>query len=327
MTSAEFKVFHRPVMPEEVMTHLDLKPEGIYVDCTAGGGGHSSLILKDLNSQGRLICLDKDSDALKQTRKVLDMTDSEASYQTVKSDFSKIRQVLDDLNIDKVDGILADFGVSSHQLDENSRGFGYMRSGPLDMRMDREKELTAFEVVNKYDEKSLEKLIRNFGEERWAGRIAGAIVKARELERIDDTVQLSEIIKSALPAKVRRENRHPAKRTFQAIRIEVNAELESINALLEVFPECLKDGGRFVAISFHSLEDRIVKKAFKKYVNPCTCPKDFPVCVCGLKPLGKTITRGAIMASPQELMSNPRARSAKLRAFERRIKKDKGGGS
>ncbi|MDD2392451.1 MAG: 16S rRNA (cytosine(1402)-N(4))-methyltransferase RsmH [Eubacteriales bacterium] len=315
MTSGEFNIYHRPVMLEQVLDLLAVKSEGVYVDCTAGGGGHSAGIFEKLASGGLLICIDKDSRALEETQKRLKSIKSKAEFRLVKSDFSNIKDVLKKEDIDCVDGILADFGVSSHQLDENHRGFGYMRSGPLDMRMDTDASLTAAKVVNDYPREELERIIHEYGEERYSSRIAGAICKVRERRQITDTEDLAGIIASCLPSKARREHQHPAKRTFQAIRIEVNQELGSIAGLLSDFPDLLADQGRFAAISFHSLEDRMVKDAFRKLENPCVCPKDFPVCNCGKIPLGRSLTGKPVTADDEETEFNPRARSAKLRVF------------
>ena len=322
MTSGEYSIYHRPVLFTECMEALDIKPDGVYVDCTTGGGGHSAGILEKLGKGGLLICLDKDGEALAAAEEKLGHCTSEGSYRLIRSDFAKLDEILKEENINGADGILADFGVSSYQLDANKRGFGYMRNGPLDMRMDQSAALTAEIVVNSYPQARLEKIISDYGEERYAGRIATAICKSREKALIDSTARLAEIIADAMPGAARREHQHPAKRTFQAIRIEVNQELESIRQLLEIIPAVLKPGGRFAAISFHSLEDRLVKDAFRNYENPCTCPKDFPMCVCGEQPRGHSITRKPIMAADNETEFNPRARSAKLRIFET---KGKGG--
>ncbi|MHB8963191.1 MAG: 16S rRNA (cytosine(1402)-N(4))-methyltransferase RsmH [Saccharofermentanales bacterium] len=316
MTSGEYSIYHRPVLFNECMEALAIKPDGVYVDCTTGGGGHSAGILEKLGKGGLLICLDKDDEALAAAREKLSHCTSEGSYRLIKSDFSKLDEILNKENIDGADGILADFGVSSYQLDANKRGFGYMRNGPLDMRMDQRAALTAETVVNTYPQARLEKIISDYGEERYAGRIANAICKSREKAPIDSTTRLAEIIAEAMPGAARREHQHPAKRTFQAIRIEVNHELESIMRLLEIIPAVLKPGGRFAAISFHSLEDRLVKDAFRNYENPCTCPKDFPMCVCGAQPSGFSVTKKPIIAADNETELNPRARSAKLRIFE-----------
>jgi len=319
MTLKEFKFHHVPVLADECIEALKIKPDGIYVDCTTGGAGHSALILEKLGKGGMLICLDKDDEALNVARERLDDLKAAGVFKMVRSDFSSLKQVLEDMKIDKVDGILADFGVSSHQLDENNRGFGYMQDGPLDMRMDKSSVLTAKKIVNEYSREELEKILFEYGQERYSRRIVAAICLARQTGEINTTGELVNIIIGSIPRAARREQQHPAKRTFQAIRIEVNSELESIKMLVESLPEILLPGGRFAAISFHSLEDRIVKEALRNYEDPCNCPKSFPMCVCGKKPLGKAINRKPITASLKELEQNPRARSAKLRVFEKII--------
>ncbi len=318
MTLKEFKFHHVPVLADECISALKINPDGIYVDCTTGGAGHSCLILEKLGTGGMLICLDKDDEALTVARERLNDLNAKAGFQMVRSDFANLKQVLEDIGVDKVDGILADFGVSSHQLDENNRGFGYMQDGPLDMRMDKSSDLTAKKIVNEYQSKELERILFDYGEERYSRRIVSAIVKARQNKEIATTGELTQIIIGAIPRSARKEQQHPAKRTFQAIRIEVNSELDSIKMLVESLPDTLLPGGRFAAISFHSLEDRIVKETLRRYEDPCDCPKSFPMCVCGKKPLGKSINRKPITASSKELEQNPRARSAKLRIFEKK---------
>ncbi|MHB1484664.1 MAG: 16S rRNA (cytosine(1402)-N(4))-methyltransferase RsmH [Saccharofermentanales bacterium] len=316
MTSKEFKFNHRPVLFDESMEYLDVKSNGTYIDCTTGGGGHSSGILSRLGEGGLLLCFDKDEQALEAAKITLDKLTTKASYRFIKSDFAQIGQYLKNEGIQNVDGMIADFGVSSYQLDENNRGFGYMQDGPLDMRMDKSAALTAETVVNKYSSEELEKILFEFGEERYSKRIVSAIIKEREKQRITSTKQLADIIRNAMPSQSRKENQHPAKRTFQAIRIEVNHELDSISGLLESIPEILSSKGRFVAISFHSLEDRLVKDIFKKFEDPCICPKNLPVCGCNRKPVSRILTKKPVVAGEEELESNPRARSAKLRAIE-----------
>lgn len=308
---------HLPVLFDECMEALRIRPDGKYVDCTAGGGGHSGGILDRLGAGGLLISLDKDDEALAACRRVREEKKSPAKWEIVKSDFSGIAAVLSDLGIGKVDGILADLGVSSHQLDTADRGFSYASEGPLDMRMDDKQKLTAEIVVNRYDEDELVRIFRTFGEERYSGRIAAAIVNARRTSVIRTTAELSDIITRAMPAKSKKEDQHPARRVFQAIRIEVNHELDSIEKLLADAPALLAPAGRFAVISFHSLEDRLVKEAFRTLENPCVCPREFPVCVCGRKPKGKVITNKPIEAGTEEAASNKRSRSAKLRVFER----------
>ena len=296
---------------------LRIRPDGIYVDCTAGGGGHSTGILEQLGSGGLLVSLDKDDQALEACGKIKAAKKSQASWKLIKSDFSSLARVLDDEGIDSVDGILADLGVSSHQLDTADRGFSYSSDGPLDMRMDDKQKLTAEIVVNRYAEDEIVRILRNFGEERYAGRIAAAIVKERKVHTIRTTTELSKIINKAMPAKSKNEDQHPSRRSFQAIRIEVNHELSSIEQLLADAPQYLRPGGRIAIISFHSLEDRMVKEAFRRWEDPCVCPREFPVCVCNRKPIGKSVSRKAIEASKDETARNKRSKSAKLRVFER----------
>ncbi len=317
MTSRGFEYIHLPVLFEECMTGLDIREQGTYVDCTTGGGGHSSGILERLGEGGLLLCFDKDEEALAAADEKLSTCNAKASYRLIRSDFSHIKDCLEREGIKQVDGILADFGVSSYQLDENKRGFGYMQDGPLDMRMDATAALTAEIVVNSYPSQELERILFEYGEERYSRRIVSAICREREKQRITTTMRLSDIIRSAMPSQGKKEQQHPAKRTFQAIRIEVNHELDSISSLLDAIPDILAPKGRFAAISFHSLEDRLVKDAFKKYENPCTCPKNFPVCACNKKPIVRILTKKPITATPDELEKNPRARSAKLRVMER----------
>ena len=308
----EFK--HVSVLLDECINALNIKEDGIYVDCTLGGAGHSSEIVKRLSSDGRLIGFDQDKDALKAAGERLK---DYKNVTYVHSNFYAIYDVLTDLGIDGVDGILMDLGVSSYQLDNGERGFSYMQDAPLDMRMNRENEFSAYEIVNTYSEEELYRIIKEYGEEKFAKRIAGFIVKNREEKNIETTLELVEIIKAAIPAKARREGPHPAKRTFQAIRIEVNKELEIISKTILDGVKKLNKGGRMAIITFHSLEDRIVKNTFKDLANPCTCPSEFPVCVCNRKPEVKLISRKPIEASKEELEFNPRSRSAKLRIIEK----------
>ncbi|MGM9977243.1 MAG: 16S rRNA (cytosine(1402)-N(4))-methyltransferase RsmH [Clostridium sp.] len=308
----EFK--HISVLLNECLEGLDIKENGTYVDCTLGGAGHSSHILEKLSSQGTLIGIDQDNDALKAAKEKL------RDYSNVKfvhNNFYNIDSILTSLNIPKVDGILMDLGVSSYQLDEGERGFSYMKDAPLDMRMDRDREFSAYEVVNTYSEEDLYRIIRDYGEEKFAKKIAKFIVDKRADKPIETTLELVEVIKAAIPAKARREGPHPAKRTFQAIRIEVNGELAILNKAIEDGVEHLNKGGRMAIITFHSLEDRIVKLKYRELANPCTCPKEFPVCICGKKPLVKIISRKAIEPSKEEVEQNPRSRSAKLRILEK----------
>ena len=308
----EFK--HVSVLLDECINALNIKEDGIYVDCTLGGAGHSSEIVKRLSSDGRLIGFDQDKDALKAAGERLK---DYKNVTYVHSNFYAIYDVLTDLGIDGVDGILMDLGVSSYQLDNGERGFSYMKDAPLDMRMNRDREFSAYDVVNSYSMEDLWRIIRDYGEEKFAKRVAEFIVNKREEKPIETTLELVDIIKAAIPAKARREGPHPAKRTFQAIRIEVNGELEILNKAIEDGVNRLNKGGRMAIITFHSLEDRIVKLKFRELANPCTCPKEFPICVCGKKPLVKLISRKAIDPSKEEVEENPRSRSAKLRVIER----------
>ena len=308
------KFKHISVLLNECLEGLDIKKNGIYVDCTLGGAGHSSHILEKLSSEGTLIGIDQDNDALRAAKEKL------KNYSNVKyvhNNFYNIDSILTSLNIPKVDGILMDLGVSSYQLDEGERGFSYMKDAPLDMRMDRDREFSAYEVVNTYSEEDLYRIIRDYGEEKFAKKIAKFIVDKRADKPIETTLELVDIIKAAIPAKARREGPHPAKRTFQAIRIEVNGELAILNKAIEDGVEHLNKGGRMAIITFHSLEDRIVKLKYRELSNPCTCPKEFPVCICGKKPLVKIISRKAIEPSKEEVEKNPRSRSAKLRILEK----------
>lgn len=308
----EFK--HIPIMLEEVIEGLNIKEDGIYVDGTLGGAGHSIEIVKRLKD-GKLIGIDQDENALKKAREVL------ADYQDrvilVKDNYENIERILDTLNIEGVDGILLDIGVSSHQLDEGSRGFSHNQDASLDMRMDRSQGFTAWHVVNNYSLEDLEDIILKYGEERWAKRIAQFIVEERSKKPIDTTLQLVEVIKKAIPKKFRMEGGHPAKKTFQAIRIEVNRELEVLENSIYKMVKRLKAGGRLAIITFHSLEDRIVKEAFRDLNKDCICPPEFPQCVCDKKREIEIITRKPIVPSNEEIKSNPRSRSAKLRIGEK----------
>ena len=305
---------HVSVLLNECLEGLNIKENGIYVDGTLGGAGHSSEILKRLSKEGRLIGIDQDTDALKAAKERLKVY---SNVTFVHSNFSNIENVLNNLNIDGVDGILMDLGVSSYQLDEGERGFSYMKDAPLDMRMNRENDFSAYNVVNEYSEEDLYRIIRDYGEEKFAKRIASFIVENRQEKNIETTLELVEIIKNAIPAKARREGPHPAKRTFQAIRIEVNSELSILNKTIEDGVEKLNKGGRMAIITFHSLEDRIVKNKFRDLAVSCRCPKEFPVCVCGEKAKVKVISRKAIEPTKEEVEINPRSRSAKLRVIEK----------
>lgn len=305
---------HYSVLLGESIDGLSIKPDGIYVDCTLGGGGHSLEILKRLEG-GRLIAVDQDPDAIAASKRRLSEYLDKITF--VHDNFSNIASALSELEIDGIDGAVIDLGVSSYQLDTPERGFSYMHDAPLDMRMDPERSLTAREVVNFYPESELKRIIFDYSEERFAGRIASRICSARAEKPIETTFELVDIIRSAIPAKAREDGPHPAKRTFQAIRIEVNSELSIISPTLDSLVSVLKPGGRLSVITFHSLEDRIVKQSFSSYSKGCTCPPDFPVCVCGKKPSLKLVTHKPILPSERELDENPRSRSAKLRVAEK----------
>jgi len=313
MQQAEFK--HRPVLLEETIRHLRIRPDGIYADGTLGGGGHSFEIARQLSENGRLIGIDQDEAAIKAAQQRLQPYADRVTI--VRSNYRDMRDRLAELGITSVDGVILDLGVSSYQLDEGQRGFTYREDVPLDMRMDQRQSLTARRVVNEYSEEDLVRVLRDFGEERFAKRIAAGIVRERAQKTIETTGELVEIIKAAIPAKARLTGGHPAKRTFQAIRIEVNQELTVLEESLDGMIDLLNDGGRICVITFHSLEDRIVKDIFRKNENPCICPPDFPVCVCGRKSKGRVITRKPVLPSEEETEENPRAKSAKLRVFER----------
>lgn len=304
---------HISVLLNECIDNLNIRPDGIYVDGTMGGGGHSLEIAKRLTT-GRLICIDQDPNAHEAAGKRLAEYKDRITF--VRDNFGNIKSILDSLGIEKIDGMLLDIGVSSHQLDEAERGFSYQQDAPLDMRMNPDRPFSAYDVVNGYDEDELDRVIFTYGEERWAKRIAQFIVKEREAKPIETTGELVDIIKKAVPKGARKDGPHPAKRTFQAIRIEVNGELEVLQRAIDDVAARLAVGGRLCIITFHSLEDRIVKEAFRKQENPCICPPQFPVCVCGKKPLGRVITRKPILPSKEELEENPRSRSAKLRVLE-----------
>lgn len=308
----EFK--HYSVMLQETIDGLNIKPDGIYADGTLGGAGHSSVIAAKLTT-GRLIGIDQDKDAIKAaTERLMPYRER---VTIIRNNYENMVSELNALGIDKVDGILLDLGVSSYQLDTADRGFSYMADAPLDMRMDDRVTETAGDIVNGYTESELFRVIRDYGEDNFAKNIAKHIVRAREKKRIETTGELVEIIKEAIPAKLRAVGGHPAKKTFQALRIELNRELNVLQDSLEGMIDKLAPGGRFCIITFHSLEDRIVKTAFKRAEQPCTCPPSFPVCVCGKKPLGTVITRKPILPSEKELSENSRSKSAKLRIFEK----------
>ena len=306
---------HVSVLLKETIDGLNIKPDGIYVDGTLGGGGHSLEIAKRLSKNGHLYGIDRDTDAIEAAGERL--REYSDRFTAIHSNFYNAAEVLKNIGVQKIDGFILDLGVSSHQLDEADRGFSYMQDAPLDMRMDRGAPYTAWNVVNEKSEKELNDIIFKYGEEKWAKRIARFIVAEREKKPIDTTYELVEVIKKAVPKGARRDGPHPAKRTFQAIRIEVNGELAILDKTVDDMTEMLSEGGRMCIITFHSLEDRIIKNAMKRHENPCTCPPDFPVCVCGKVPDGKVITRKPILPSDEELEVNPRSRSAKLRIMEK----------
>ena len=308
----EFK--HKSVLLEDTIEGLNIKPDGIYVDGTLGGAGHAREVCKKLSAKGRFIGIDQDQDA------IIAASERLAAYPQatiIRSTYCYMVPELAARGITKVDGILLDLGVSSYQLDNEERGFTYRVDAPLDMRMDQRQTLTASDIVNNYEEKELYRIIRDYGEDKFAKNIAKHIVAARQVKPITTTGELTEIIRESIPMKMQVKSGHPAKRTFQAIRIELNRELDVLRDSLDGMIDLLDDGGRLCIITFHSLEDRIVKTIFRKNENPCTCPSDFPVCVCGKKSKGKVITRKPILPSEQEMEENPRSKSAKLRIFER----------
>ena len=311
----EFK--HKSVLLEETIDGLNIKPDGIYVDGTLGGAGHASEVCRRLSAKGRFIGIDQDQDA------IVAASDRLAAYEDrvtiIRSNYCYMANELHSLGIQKVNGIVLDLGVSSYQLDNEERGFTYRTDAPLDMRMDQRQSRTAADIVNGYEEKELCRIIRDYGEDKFAKNIAKHIVAARQQSPIRTTGELTEIIRQSIPMKMQVTGGHPAKRTFQAIRIEVNRELDVLRESLDGMIDLLDDGGRICIITFHSLEDRIVKTIFRKNENPCTCPSDFPVCVCGKKSKGKVITRKPILPTTAEQEENPRSKSAKLRIFERRF--------
>lgn len=306
---------HKSVLLEETVDSLAVKPDGVYVDGTLGGGGHALEVCSRLGKDGRLIGIDQDEDAIAAASERLKGYKDQVSI--VRSNYENIRTVLQDLGIEKVDGICLDLGVSSYQLDTAERGFTYREDAPLDMRMDQRNTQTAADIVNTYSEFDLYRIIRDYGEDKFAKNIAKHIVKARETAPVETTGQLIEIIKAAIPMKVRAVGGHPAKKTFQAIRIELNQELEVLNNSIDVMIDLLNPGGRLGIITFHSLEDRIVKTRFKNNEDPCICPPDFPVCMCGKQSKGRVITRKPIVPTEQEIKENKRSKSSKLRVFER----------
>lgn len=306
---------HKPVLLDEVIDGLNIKPDGIYVDGTLGGAGHSYEIASRLTEGGKLIGIDRDETAVKAAAERLKPFDDRVT--TVRGNYEDTVKILSGLGITGIDGMLLDLGVSSYQLDTAERGFSYREDAPLDMRMDQRDPVTAYDVVNSYTEQDLFRIIRDYGEDKFAKNIAKHIVNERQSHAIQTTLELAEIIKQSIPAKMREGGGHPAKKTFQAIRIEVNRELDILSEGIGNFIDILNPGGRLAVISFHSLEDRIVKTAFKNAENPCICPSSFPVCVCGRKPRGFIVTRKPVVSGTDELSVNNRAHSAKLRIFER----------
>lgn len=305
---------HVPVLLAECIDFLKINPDGIYVDGTMGGAGHSLEIVKKLSKNGRLIGIDRDAEALNHSKNRLK---DYSNVTFVQDNHDNIKSILESLQIEKVDGILLDLGVSSYQLDEPTRGFSYMHDAPLDMRMNKEDKFSAYDVVNKYSEEELTQIFYTYGEEKFSKKIAMKIVERRKVAPIQTTFELVECIKSALPAAALREKQHPAKRVFQAIRIEVNQELEYLKDCVKDSVLCLKPGGRLAIITFHSLEDRIVKKTYEDLEGKCICPKELPMCVCNRVSFGRIVTKKPIESNENELKINPRARSAKLRVFER----------
>ena len=303
---------HKSIMLEEVLKSLDVKPDGIYLDCTLGGGGHALAIGKKLSAQAQLIGLDQDDDAI--TAATQNLSGLTCKVKIVRENFSRLDEVLDDLNIEKIDGATFDLGVSSHQIDTPERGFSYMKNSPLDMRMDRRQKLTAHDVINSFEQDRLIKIFREYGEERFSKRIAAAVCNARKISPINTTGELVKIIEDAAPRT--KNGGHPAKRIFQAIRIEVNRELEILSEAIKKAVDRLKVGGRIAVITFHSLEDRIVKDAFKTLAQGCICPKNFPVCTCNHKAQIKIIGK-VIVPTPDEINLNSRAKSAKLRVAQK----------
>ncbi len=311
----QIRFSHKPVLFEECMEGLHIRPDGIYIDGTAGGGNHSYGIASRLGDSGRLIAVDQDEDAIKAAGEKLAPFGEKVTI--VRNNFCRLSDVCQMLGIVKIDGLLLDLGVSSYQLDTAERGFSYQADAPLDMRMDTRKSLTAYDVVNTYSEAELKRILYEYGEEKFSAKIANSILRHREMSPIKTTGELVRIVKEAIPANARDGGHHPAKRTFQAIRIEVNSELDVIEPALRSAMNLLNVGGRIAVITFHSLEDRIVKQTFADFTTGCTCPKSLPICICGQKPVGKLINRKPILPSERELAENPRSRSAKLRIIEK----------
>ncbi|NLA95470.1 MAG: 16S rRNA (cytosine(1402)-N(4))-methyltransferase RsmH [Clostridiaceae bacterium] len=315
MTSADYDAWHLPVLAQEAVEALAVKADGLYIDLTAGGGGHSALILGKLGEGGRLYAADRDREALEASEARLAGVKTRGTYQLIGATFTGFPSWLDLRDKGRIDGLLADLGVSSHQFDCGDRGFSYLKNGPLDIRMNREQGVTAAQLLESLSREDLVTLLRIYGEESPAAPIAAAIVRRRKQKPITETLDLAQIIASAVPARMRREG-NPARKTFQALRMAVNHEQEELAHLLSEIPALMADGGRAVLISFHSLEDRMVKQAMRTWQSPCQCPRDFPQCICGKKPLGINLTPKPVMASAGEMTRNPRSRSAKLRAFE-----------
>ena len=306
---------HAPVLLHECIEALNIQPDGIYLDGTLGGAGHSREIAARLSEAGMLIGVDRDPAALQAARERL--SSMKARILLVHENFQNLREILNQAGVDRIDGMLFDLGVSSPQLDEAKRGFSYMNDAPLDMRMNPEDRLSAYELVNDWPQEELKRILFDYGEERYAPLIAAAIVRERAKKPIETTLELSAVIRGAMPAQALREKQHPAKRSFQAIRIAVNDELGAVERMMEAAPDLLKPGGRLAVITFHSLEDRIVKNAMQTAAKGCICPPSFPVCVCGRKPSVRILTKKPITSQPEELEENPRARSAKLRVAEK----------
>ncbi len=309
------EIYHVPIMLNEVLSLLQPSRGGVFVDGTLGGGGHAEAVLERLPQGGRLIGIDRDADAIAEAGKRLLRFGN--AFTAVRGNFFQMKSLLGGLSIEQADGILLDLGVSSHQLDEKTRGFSYNEDAPLDMRMDASAPFRAYDVVNGYSFEELARIIREYGEERYAGRVAASIVKAREKAALDSTVELAQLIKNAIPAATRREGPHPARRTFQALRIEVNGELEGLKKAVDDAQNLLAPNGVLAIITFHSLEDRIVKLAFREYENPCTCDPRAPMCTCGKKPTARILTKKPLVASESEQEENSRSRSAKLRAIQK----------
>lgn len=315
MTSADSDAWHVPVLAQEALEALLVDPKGLYVDLTAGGGGHSSLILERLETGGRLLAADRDGEAIIESEKRLAAVKTKGTYQVIQATFSDFPHWLAADDRGSVKGLMADLGVSSRQFDRGERGFSYLHDGPLDMRMNMESGQSAAELLAGISQTGLAALLRLYGEERYAASIAAAIVARRRKEPITRTLELAEIVASAVPARERREG-NPARKTFQAIRMAVNQEQEELAHLLDVIPPVMAQGGRLALISFHSLEDRMIKQTMRHWQNPCQCPRDFPACICGKKPLGRQWPPKPISPSGEEIQRNPRARSARMRVFE-----------